>query len=159
MSEPFKFSLNGKSVSVKSDKNRTLLWVLRSEFGLTGPKYGCGEGVCGACTVLADNEAVLSCQRTAGEFEGSSIVTIEGLAQNDSLHPLQEAFVEHEAYQCGYCTPGMILKAHSLLSRIPVPSEEQIIDHMENNLCRCGAYKRIVEAVHSAANSMKGKVK
>jgi carbon-monoxide dehydrogenase small subunit len=159
MTNAIKFSLNGRPVKIETDGERMLLWVLRTDFGLTGTKYGCGEGVCGTCTVLADNEAVLSCQRSVKEFEGSSIVTIEGLAQNGVLHPIQEAFVEHEAFQCGYCTPGMILRAHGLLAQIPNPSKEQIVDGMENNVCRCGAYNRIVRAVQSVTSSKGGEVK
>ncbi len=159
MTDAIKFTLNGRPVSIETDGERRLLWVLRSDFGLTGPKYGCGEGVCGACTVLVDNEAVLSCQRSVKEFEGASIVTIEGLAQNGSLHPLQSAFVEHEAFQCGFCTPGMILRALSLLSRIPNPSREQIVDGMENHICRCGAYNRIIQAVQGVAKEVEGEVK
>jgi aerobic-type carbon monoxide dehydrogenase small subunit (CoxS/CutS family) len=146
-------------VRLKVDGGRMLLWVLRTDLGVTGPKYGCGEGLCGACTVLADNEAVLSCQKTIKEVEGSEITTIEGLAQNGKLHPLQEAFIEHAGFQCGYCTPGMILKAYSLLADNPNPSREDIIDGMDENLCRCGAHTRIVTAIETASRRMKGGVK
>lgn len=156
MPETIRFKLNGRPVRLNVDGERTLLWVLRTDLGVTGPKYGCGEGLCGACTVLADNEAVLSCQRTAREFDGSEITTIEGLARNGKLHPLQEAFVEHAGYQCGYCTPGMILKAHSLLTDNPAPTREEILDGMDENLCRCGAHTRIVAAIETAARRMKG---
>jgi aerobic-type carbon monoxide dehydrogenase small subunit (CoxS/CutS family) len=143
-------------VRLKVDGERTLLWVLRTDLGVTGPKYGCGEGLCGTCTVLADNEAVLACQRTIKEFDGSEITTIEGLAQKGKLHPLQEAFIEHVGFQCGYCTPGMILKAYSLLTDNPSPSREDIIDGMDENLCRCGAHVRIVAAIETASRRMKG---
>ncbi|MGD8344222.1 MAG: (2Fe-2S)-binding protein [Desulfobacterales bacterium] len=159
MLETIRFKLNGRLVRLKVDGGRMLLWVLRTDLGVTGPKYGCGEGLCGACTVLADNEAVLSCQKTIKEVEGSEITTIEGLAQNGKLHPLQEAFIEHAGFQCGYCTPGMILKAYSLLADNPNPSREDIIDGMDENLCRCGAHTRIVTAIETASRRMKGGVK
>lgn len=159
MLETIRFNLNGRPVRLKVDGERTLLWVLRTDLGVTGPKYGCGEGLCGACTVLADNEAVLSCQKTVKEIDGSEITTIEGLAQNGKLHPLQQAFIEHAGFQCGYCTPGMILKAYSLLTDNPTPSREEIIDGMDENLCRCGAHTRIVAAIESAAREMKGGLK
>jgi aerobic-type carbon monoxide dehydrogenase small subunit (CoxS/CutS family) len=159
MLETIGFKLNGRPVRLKVDGERTLLWVLRTDLGVTGPKYGCGEGLCGACTVLADNEAVLACQRTIKEFDGSEITTIEGLAQKGKLHPLQEAFIEHAGFQSGYCTPGMILKAYSLLTDNPSPSREDIIDGMDENLCRCGAHVRIVAAIETASRRMKGGMK
>ncbi len=159
MLETIGFKLNGRPVRLKVDGERTLLWVLRTDLGVTGPKYGCGEGLCGACTVLADNEAVLACQRTIREFEGNEITTIEGLAQKGKLHALQEAFIEHAGFQCGYCTPGMILKAYSLLADNPTPSREEIIDGMDENLCRCGAHVRIVAAIETASRRMKGGMK
>jgi aerobic-type carbon monoxide dehydrogenase small subunit (CoxS/CutS family) len=159
MLETIRFNLNGRPVRLKVDGERTLLWVLRTDLGVTGPKYGCGEGLCGACTVLADNEAVLSCQKTVKEIDGSEITTIEGLAQNGKLHPLQQAFIEHAGFQCGYCTPGMILKAYSLLTDNPTPSREEIIDGMDENLCRCGAYTRIIAAIETASRKMKGGMK
>jgi aerobic-type carbon monoxide dehydrogenase small subunit (CoxS/CutS family) len=115
MIETIRFKLNGRPVRLKVDGERTLLWVLRTDLGITGPKYGCGEGLCGACTVLADDVAVLSCQKTIKDVTGSAITTIEGLAQNGRLHPLQKAFIEHVGFQCGYCTPGMILKANAAI--------------------------------------------
>ena len=136
-----------------------LLWVLRTDLGVTGPKYGCGEGLCGACTVLVDDAAVLACQKTIKEVDGSEITTIEGLARNGRLHPLQKAFVEQIGFQCGYCTPGMILKAYSLLAENPTPSKDEIIDGMDENLCRCGAHTRIVAAIETAAREMKGEMK
>ncbi len=150
------FKLNGKSVNLRVEGERPLLWVLRTDLGLTGAKYGCGEGVCGACTVLINDEATASCQISAKEVAGSDIRTIEGLAQNGQLHPIQEAFAAHDALQCGFCTPGMILKAYGLLSSNPAPTRQEIIDGMEDNLCRCGAHVRIIAAIQSAAKALKG---
>ncbi len=144
-------------MSITADKERTLLWVLRSDLGLTGAKFGCGEGLCGACTVLVDNEAQPSCQLTVGDIEGREIRTIEGLESNGRLHPIQQAFIEHDALQCGFCTPGMILKAYSLLLSGPKPTRDQIISAMDDNLCRCGAHVRIVEAVQTAASVLTGR--
>ncbi len=159
MIETIRFKLNGDPVRLKVDRERTLLWVLRTDLGVTGPKYGCGEGLCGACTVLVDDAAVLACQKTIEEVDGSEITTIEGLARNGRLHPLQKAFVEHAGFQCGYCTPGMILKAYSLLAENPTPSKDEIIDGMDENLCRCGAHTRIIAAIETAAREMKGGMK
>jgi len=159
MIETIRFKLNGRPVRLKVDGERTLLWVLRTDLGVTGPKYGCGEGLCGACTVLADDVAVLSCQKTIKDVAGSEITTIEGLAQNGRLHPLQKAFIQHVGFQCGYCTPGMILKAYSLLADNPTPSRAEIIDGMDENLCRCGTHTRIVAAIETAAREMKGGMK
>jgi aerobic carbon-monoxide dehydrogenase small subunit len=156
MEETISFQLNGKKTDVLIDPTLTLLWVLRNHFGLTGTKFGCGMGFCGSCTVLLDNEAVRSCTLSVGEVKGRSVVTIEGLAVNGELHPLQKAFVEHDALQCGYCTPGMIMNAAGLLLKNPSPTTDQIKEGMENNLCRCGAHVRIVEAVSTAAKNMKG---
>ncbi|OGF98677.1 MAG: ferredoxin, partial [Candidatus Glassbacteria bacterium GWA2_58_10] len=133
MEKTIKFKLNGKTVSPTVDGARTLLWVLRTELGLTGTKYGCGEGYCGACTVLVDNEASRSCQLAIQDVEGREVLTIEGLSANGKLHPLQQAFIDHDALQCGYCTPGMLLAAHSLLLRIPQPSRQEIIAGLEDN--------------------------
>jgi aerobic-type carbon monoxide dehydrogenase small subunit (CoxS/CutS family) len=133
-----------------------LLWVLRTEFALTGTKYGCGAGFCGACTVLVNNEAVRSCQFPAKDADGKEILTIEGLARNGRLHPLQEAFVKHDALQCGYCTPGMILTAYGLLLKNPRPNLEEIREGMNENLCRCGSYQRIIQAIQDAFQVMKG---
>ncbi|MFB3880862.1 MAG: (2Fe-2S)-binding protein [Armatimonadota bacterium] len=156
MEQVVRFTLNGKPTTVTVDGDRTLLWVLRSDLGLTGPKYGCGEGQCGACTVLVDEEAVRSCVTPVSQVQGKSVTTIEGLAQGDELHPLQKAFMAHDALQCGYCTPGMILTAYGLLKRTPRPTEAQIRQGLEGNLCRCGAHKRIIEAVQAAAREMAG---
>ena len=155
MNDVILFTLNGKSVTPNADSDRSLLWVLRTDFGLTGAKYGCGEGHCGSCTVLVDNEAQRSCQLTLADVNGASVVTVEGLANNGSLHPVQQAFIDQEALQCGYCTPGMILTAVALLHKNPAPSEVTILEEMEDNMCRCGSYKRIVKAIKSAANVLK----
>ena len=155
MNDVIEFTLNGKSVTLTADSERSLLWVLRTDYGLTGAKYGCGEGLCGSCTVLVDNEALRSCQLTLTDVNGTSVTTIEGLANKGSLHPVQQAFIDEEALQCGYCTPGMILTALSLLHKNPTPSEVAIMEEMEHNLCRCGSYKRIVQAIKSAANVLK----
>ncbi len=154
--EEISFQLNGKKTEVKIDPTQTLLWVLRNHFGLTGTKFGCGMGFCGACTVLIDNEPVRSCTLPLRDVAGKKVVTIEGLAVNGKLHPVQKAFVEHDALQCGYCTPGMIMNATGLLLKNPSPTTQQIKEGMEDNLCRCGAHVRIVEAVHTAAKEMKG---
>ena len=156
MIKTISFTLNNKPETLRVDPDRPLLWVLRTDLELTGAKFGCGEGHCGACTVLVDNEAVPACQMSVGSIAGSEIKTIEGLAHNGQLHPIQEAFIAHDALQCGFCTPGMILKAYSLLAANPMPTQEDIIDGMEDNLCRCGAHVRIVAAVQTAAKALKG---
>jgi aerobic-type carbon monoxide dehydrogenase small subunit (CoxS/CutS family) len=156
MEETISFQLNGKMIDVLIDPTQTLLWVLRNHFELTGTKYGCGMGFCGSCTILIDNEAVRSCTIPVGDVKGKNVVTIEGLATDGKLHPVQNAFVEHDAMQCGYCTPGMIMNAIGLLLKNPSPTADQIREGMEDNLCRCGAHIRIVEAVSSAAKEMKG---
>ncbi|MGD2295447.1 MAG: (2Fe-2S)-binding protein [Candidatus Aminicenantes bacterium] len=156
MRKTIRFKLNGQTKSLTLDRERKLLWVLRTDFGLTGAKYGCGEGYCGACTVLVDNEAVRSCTTPVEDVDGKDVITIEGLSKNGKLHPLQEAFIKFDALQCGYCTPGMILNAYSLLIKNPNPTRQDIIDGMEDNLCRCGAYTRIVQAIQTAAGQMKG---
>jgi aerobic-type carbon monoxide dehydrogenase small subunit (CoxS/CutS family) len=156
MEETISFQLNGKKTDALIDPTETLLWVLRNHFGLTGTKYGCGMGFCGSCTVLIDNEAVRSCTIPVGDVKGKNVVTIEGLANNGELHPVQKAFIEHDALQCGYCTPGMIMNAAGLLLKNSSPSADQIKEGMENNFCRCGAHVRIVAAVQNAAEEMKG---
>ena len=156
MTESISFTLNAKPVTITVDGDRDLLWVLRTDLGITGPKYGCGEGICGACTVLLDNEPVRACQTKISDVNGSSVVTIEGLGKDGFLHPLQNAFIVHDALQCGFCTPGMILTAHGLLSHNSSPNRAEIIKAMEENLCRCGAHKRIVEAIQDAARDIKG---
>lgn len=156
MTEEIRFRLNDKPVGLKVDGDRFLLWVLRTDFGLTGVKYGCGQGECGSCTVLVDGKAVLSCQTPVRDVAEKRVVTIEGLAAEGELHPLQRAFVGHGALQCGYCTPGMILRAHSLLADNPRPTESDVLRGLEGHLCRCGAHQRIVRAVQSAAGERKG---
>ncbi len=156
MEETIKFQLNGKKTEALIDPTQTLLWVLRNHFGLTGTKFGCGMGFCGSCTVLIDNEPVRSCQLSVGDVAGKKVVTIEGLAVNGILQPVQKAFIEHDAMQCGFCTPGMIMNATGLLLKNPTPSIKEVTDGMENNLCRCGAHVRIVEAVLTASKEMKG---
>ena len=151
MTTTIRFRLNGKPATLQTDGDRILLWVLRGDLGLTGAKYGCGIGECGACTVLVDRGAVLACQTPVQLVEGRDVVTIEGLASNGRLHPLQEAFVEQGALQCGYCTPGMILSACALLKKDPHPSRDAIVRGMEGNLCRCGAHQRIVAAIEAAS--------
>ena len=155
MIEKISFTLNGKPVSLEVDGDRELLWVLRTDLGLTGTKFGCGEGLCGSCTVLIDNEAVPSCQTRIKDVAGAEVTTIEGLEKDGDLHPLQKAFIAHDALQCGFCTPGMIMKAHSLLTENPHPSRAEIVEGMEENLCRCGAHSRILDAIEGAAKDMK----
>jgi len=155
MKETINFKLNGKSTRLTVDSERMLLWVLRTDLGLTGTKFGCGVSLCGACTVLVDNEAVRSCQFPVKYVDGTEVITIEGLAKNGNLHPLQKAFIQHDALQCGFCTPGMILNAYSLLLKNPRPSREEIIDGMNDNLCRCGVHSRIIEAIETAAKELK----
>jgi aerobic-type carbon monoxide dehydrogenase small subunit (CoxS/CutS family) len=155
MERTVSFTLNGKPVSVKVEDERMLLWVLRSDLGLTGTKFGCGEGLCGACTVIVNRQAVRSCSTPVKEVAGKQVITIEGLGQS-GLHAIQAAFVKHHAFQCGYCTPGMILNAYALLLATPHPTSEQITRHMEDNLCRCGAHVRIVSAIEEAAGASRG---
>lgn len=156
MIRPVAFTLNRKRVLLETDDERMLLWVLRSDLALTGTKYGCGEALCGACTVVVNGRAVRSCQTPLKEVSGKEVLTIEGLERNGTLHPLQKAFVDHDALQCGFCTPGMIMNAYALLIEQPAPSEADIIRGMEDNLCRCASHVRIVKAVQTAAKEMKG---
>ena len=156
MKKTIQFKLNGKPTKLTVDGDRMLLWVLRTDLALTGTKYGCGEGYCGACTVLIDNEPIRSCRTPVEDVEDKEVVTIEGLANNGDLHPLQKAFMENDALQCGFCTSGMILSAYALLRENPQPSYSEIVRAMDDNLCRCGAYKRIVEAIQAASKEMKG---
>lgn len=151
MKETISFKLNGKRMRLEVEGDRTLLWVLRTDLGLTGTKYGCGQNLCGACTVVINKEAVRSCQLPIREVQGKEVITIEGLAQGDKLHPIQQAFIEHGAFQCGFCTPGMIMTAHALLLKNPKATRAQIIAGMDNNLCRCAAHKRIVQAIESVS--------
>jgi len=156
MINTIKFKVNGKPVELKVDGERRLLWVLRSNLGLTGPKYGCGEGICGACTVLINKKATRSCQVPVKEIKGKEVITIEGLVRDGKLHPLQKAFMDHNALQCGFCTSGMILNAYGLLLEKPKPTEAEIIEGMNDNLCRCGAHVRIIQAIQTAAQEMRG---
>ncbi len=151
--------VNGARRRVEADAERSLLSVLRDDLELTGCKYGCGEGRCGACTVLLDGKPVRSCTTRVGAAEGKPIRTVEGLAEGDKLHPLQQAFVDHGAMQCGYCTPGMIMSALGLLTDEPNPSREDIVRSMNGNVCRCGTYARCVSAIEQAAKAMKGGAK
>jgi len=148
--------INGKTVRVDADRDRPLLGVLRDDLGLTGSKYGCGEGRCGACTVLIDGQPTRSCTTRVGAVGGKQIRTIEGLTRDGKLHPVQEAFLSADALQCGYCTCGMIMLAVALLNRDGQPSREEIVRSMNGNICRCGAYQRILDAIEQAAKAMKG---
>ena len=143
--------VNGSKRRVDADSDRTLLSVLRDDLDLTGTKYGCGEGQCNACTVLLDGLPARSCITKVGAAAGKKIVTIEGLAPEGKLHPMQEAFLEAEAFQCGWCTPGMILGAVGLLQKNPKPTDTEIVAGMNGHICRCGTYPRIVQAIQSAA--------
>ena len=156
MQRTISFTLNGKPERVTVDDERMLLWVLRGDLGLTGTKFGCGAALCGACTVIVDKEPVRSCSIPVKDIAGKQVLTIEGLGQEGKLHPIQEAFVKHHAFQCGYCTPGMILNAYALLLKNPRPAPEEIVRHMDDNLCRCGSYNRIVAAIEEAAAVTRG---
>ena len=155
MERSISFTLNGRPANVKVDDERMLLWVLRSDLGLTGTKFGCGEALCGACTVIVNNEAVRSCSTPVKDVAGKRVVTVEGLGQN-GLHAIQQAFLKHHAFQCGFCTSGMIMSAYALLLKTPKPTEAQILAHMEDNLCRCGAHVRILSAIEEAAGAARG---
>ena len=155
MKTTVQFTLNGKPQRAVTDSRRTLLEVLREDFDLTGTKYGCGEGECRACTVLLDGKAVRSCQTDIGDVEGSKVETIESLAPNGKLHPVQEAFVKEGAMQCGYCVPGMVLTTVALLKRNTNPTHDQIVEALNGNLCRCCGYVNVVRAVQRAAQSTK----
>ena len=146
--------VNGRTRQIETDPERPLLWVLRNDLDLTGAKYGCGEGQCGACTVLIDGVAHRACLTAVGTVAGREIITIEGLAEGERLHPVQQSFLECDAMQCGYCTPGMILQSVALLRKEVSPSEAEIKQQLEGNLCRCGTYNRIVTGVQRAAHIM-----
>ncbi len=154
MKENIQFKLNHRPVQLTVDPDRMLLWVLRTDLGLTGTKYGCGQSHCGTCTVLVNNAAVRSCQTTVKDVKGQEVLTIEGLGSYGRLHPLQKAFMAHDALQCGFCTPGMIMNAYALLLKNPRPSRAEIIEGMDDNLCRCGSHTRIVQAIRAAAQEM-----
>ena len=151
MEREIQLDVNGKRVTVTTDEERPLLDVLREDLGLTGTKYGCGEGECGACTVLMGDTAIRSCITSIGEVRGETIQTIEGLATDGNLHPVQQAFIEHQAMQCGYCVPGQILTAVALLRQKPNASRQEIVDEMNGNICRCCSYVNILNAVQHAA--------
>ena len=153
MKQDIQFTLNGKRARLETEPNRSLLWVLRGDMALTGTKYGCGEGLCGACAILVNGRAERACILTIGDVSGKTITTIEGLAAGEKLHPVQQAFMDHDALQCGYCTPGMIMTAVGLLAENSQASEAEIIAGLDDNLCRCGAHKRILEAVQSAVRN------
>lgn len=148
-------TVNGRRISLDADAERPLLFVLREELGLTGAKISCGEGECGACTVVVDSRPVHACITPLGAVAGCELRTIEGLAQDGQLHPLQQAFIDHGAFQCGYCTPGMIMAAHALLLSCPEPGADTIATALQGNLCRCGTYGRIVCAVQQAAGDLR----
>ena len=156
MAKPIELEINGKSYAVRSDPETPLLWALRDELQLTGTKYGCGEGQCGACTVLISGTPRRSCQMPVSAASGKRITTIEGLEKDGHLHPVQQAFVDAGAFQCAYCTSGMILSSVGLLSANPSPTEEEIVQSLQGNICRCGTYPRVLEAVEKAAQAMKG---
>jgi aerobic-type carbon monoxide dehydrogenase small subunit (CoxS/CutS family) len=149
MMQTIEFKLNGKRARLEVDGGRKLLWVLRGELRLTGTKYGCGESLCGACSVVMDGQPVRSCQVTMANVAGKEITTIEGLAQDGRLHPLQEQFIEQGGMQCGFCTPGMIMNAYGLLLQNPRPTREEIVAGMDGNLCRCAAHQRILKAIEA----------
>lgn len=154
MTEKINFYLNGKPVELETEASKTLLWVLRTDFDLTGTKHGCGIGFCGSCTILVDGIAERSCSLTLKQINGKKITTIEGLEQDNKLHPVQEAFIKQDAQQCGFCTPGMIMNAVGLLNSIPNPTHQQIIDGMNENLCRCVSYNDITAAIKLAAKEL-----
>jgi len=145
------FRLNGKPVSLNTDDQRTLLWVLRTDLDLTGTKYGCGEGICGACTVSVNGEPTRSCQTKLSDVSGKNVVTIEGLEKDGKLDPLQLAFADQGAFQCGFCTSGMIMNAWTFLKKNPKATRADIVQEMDNNLCRCGAHQRIIAAIQEVA--------
>jgi aerobic-type carbon monoxide dehydrogenase small subunit (CoxS/CutS family) len=151
MAKTLSFTLNGSQVAVEADGARMLAYVLRSDLGLTGTKIGCGAGHCGACTVLVDGAAVRSCSTALEDVAGKAVTTIEGLEQGGALHPVQEAFLSHHAFQCGFCTPGMILGACALLKKTPKPDGHQVAEGLQGHLCRCGTHGRILAAVQEAA--------
>jgi carbon-monoxide dehydrogenase small subunit len=156
MEEKIRFKLNGKKTELLTDPSQTLVWILRNQLGQTGTKWGCGTGFCGACTVLIDDEPVRSCQVPLSDVAGKKVITIEGLEKKGKLHPVQKAFIDHEALQCGFCTPGMILTTVAFLKKNPSPTRQEIMEALDENLCRCTAHVRIIDAVIDAARLMKG---
>jgi aerobic-type carbon monoxide dehydrogenase small subunit (CoxS/CutS family) len=156
MSEPIQLEVNGQRHTISSHPTTSLLYVLREELGLTGSKYGCGEGQCGACTVLLAGTPRRSCQLAVSDARDKSILTIEGLEQNGKLHPVQQAFIDQGAFQCAYCTSGMIMSSVALLQKNPSPSSSDVVQSLQGNICRCGAHPRILAAVEQAAKTMQG---
>ena len=148
-----KLKVNGKEHSVEVSGNNSLLSTLREQLDLTGSKYGCGEGVCGTCTVLVNGLPVRSCITPAGSVQNKEITTIEGLAENDKLHKVQQSFLETDPFQCAYCAPGMIMSAASLLKKNPNPSRQEIMDAMDGNVCRCGIYPEIIKAIMNSTKN------
>jgi nicotinate dehydrogenase subunit A len=155
MSQAIRFTLNGAPTEIDVDPERSLLWVLRTELGLTGTKYGCGEEECGACTVLLDGRPAYACGTSVRSVQGREVTTIEGLEKDGKLHAVQQAFVDHDALQCGFCTPGMILGAVAFLARNPDPTAEAVKAGLEGHLCRCGTHVRVISAVQAAARTLK----
>jgi aerobic-type carbon monoxide dehydrogenase small subunit (CoxS/CutS family) len=155
MPQAIQFQLNGAPTEIEVDPRRPLLWVLRTDLGLTGTKYGCGERECAACTVLLEGRPIFSCGTPVRSVQGREVTTVEGLERNGQPHPVQQAFADHDALQCGFCTPGMVMGAVGLLTRNPDPTADEIREGMEGNLCRCGTYKRVIEAIQAAARTMK----
>jgi nicotinate dehydrogenase subunit A len=154
------FTLNGKPAEVTTDETRLLLWVLRDDLNLMGTKYGCGQATCGSCAVVVDKASVRACATRIADVQGKHVVTIEGLEQNGRLHPVQQAFLDHAGYQCGFCTPGMIMGIYASLERNPDATADQVMtEELESHLCRCGAHPRIMDAVKSASAAMKAGVR
>ncbi len=155
MSQTVHFTLNGRPVSAGGGDDRMLLWALRTDLETTGPKYGCGEGFCGACTVLVDGKPVRSCGYPLSEVAGKSVTSVEGLARGGALHPLQQAFIDHHGLQCGFCTPGFLMLAVNVLERQPDIGDDEMLDVLASNLCRCTGYQNIIRAVRAAAAEMR----
>ena len=151
---PIKLTVNGREVELSTDGERSLLEILREDLALTGTKYGCGDGDCGACSVLVEGKRIFSCKTPVSRMAGKAVTTIEGLSSGEELHPVQKAFLDERGFQCGYCTPGMILTAVALLGRTPNPSDEQVCDGMKGNICRCCGYDNIKNAVKRAATAV-----
>ena len=152
--QSIQFVLNGKPTEIDTDPRRPLLWVLRTDLALTGTKYGCGERECGSCTVLLDGRPIFSCRTPVRSAQGREVTTIEGLERDGKLHPVQQAFAEHDALQCGFCTPGLIMGAVGFLSRNPDPTPDAIKEGLEGHLCRCGTHIRVIQAVQTAARTL-----
>lgn len=158
MKQAISFKLNNETVTVQVNGDEQLLTVIRTYLNKTGTKFGCGQGDCGSCTVIIDNEVVRSCMLLIEDVSGKEIITIEGLSNGEILHPIQQAFIEHDALQCGFCTPGMIMNAYGLLLKNPTPTRNEVIEGMEENLCRCGSYNRIIDAIQTAGKEMNSKI-